>query len=148
MTPREWKWCRRVFLGIALNFLLIIGSYQTPTQRALERIEELGGFVNHDTWIVSTVYPYITLNDTAATDDDMRHVVNLDPCHCVNLRNTQVTDQGAAALCGLKISYLDLRGTSVTLQMVQKLRGSIRGPDPVVRSDYDRDREFDFEPLR
>ncbi|QDU49466.1 hypothetical protein Pan110_18030 [Gimesia panareensis] len=58
------------------------------TQHAISHIEDLGGSVLHDTAWGSTVYEKVDLNDTPATDDDLRYIRKLQPWAGVYLRMT------------------------------------------------------------
>ena len=96
-----------------------------PTPRAIAHIESLGGGVRHDTRWGTTAYECVDLNDTQATDDDLRYVRWLWPSSEVYLRNTQITDEGLKHLYGLPVDEIDLTGTNVTDAGVDNLRRSL-----------------------
>lgn len=105
--------------------LVIFGLIDYQTTSSISHIENLGGGVRHDTFWVSTLYEWVSLDDTDATDADMKYVRYLWPCHGVSLRNTKITDDGLQELHGLSLNEIDLRGTKVTPAGIKELRQSI-----------------------
>lgn len=95
------------------------------TQHTISHIEDLGGSVLHDTAWGSTVYEKVDLNDTPATDDDLRYIRKLQPWAGVYLRNTNITDEGLKQLHGLAVYEIDLTGTRVSDAAVAELLATI-----------------------
>lgn len=115
----------------------IIGTFgliDYKTTRSISHIKNLGGGIRHDTFWVSTVYEVVYLNDTDATDSDMKYVRYLWPCHAVYLRNTEITDDGLRELHGLPLNEIDLTGTKVTIAGIKEFRQSI--PNEECRIKY------------
>ncbi|WP_299469362.1 hypothetical protein [uncultured Gimesia sp.] len=110
------------------------GVIDYQTTRSISHIENLGGGVRHDTGWGATVYEIVSLDDTDATDTDMKYVRYLSPCHGVYLRNTQITDEGLKELHGLLLDEIDLTGTKVTSAGIQELRQTL--PNKECRIKY------------
>lgn len=113
-----------------MGCIIVIGGGFTiycldSTQHAISHIEDLGGSVLHDTAWGSTVYEKVDLNDTPATDDDLRYVRQLQPWAGVYLRNTNITDEGLQQLHGLAVDEIDLTGTRVSDAAVAELLATI-----------------------
>ncbi|WP_145311146.1 hypothetical protein [Gimesia fumaroli] len=89
------------------------------TTHSISRIENLGGSVRYDTGWGATVCEWVYLDDTDATDTDLKYVRYLWPRIGVSLRNTEVTDDG------LPLSEIDLTGTKVTPAGIKELRQSL-----------------------
>ncbi|HCO23863.1 MAG: hypothetical protein CME31_14830 [Gimesia sp.] len=105
--------------------LVIFGLINYQTTSSISRIENLGGGVRHDMAWGATVYEIVSLDDTDATDADMKYVRNLWPCYGVYLKNTEITDVGLQQLHGLSLYEIDLSGTKVTPAGIKELRQSI-----------------------
>ena len=109
----------------AVGTFVLIDYLWLATTSSISHIENLGGGVRHDMAWGATVYEIVSLDDTDATDADMKYVRNLWPCYGVYLKNTEITDVGLKELHGLSLYEIDLRGTRVTPAGIKELRQSI-----------------------
>lgn len=101
------------------------GVIDFQTTRSISRIKNLGGGVRYDTGWGATVCEWVYLDDTDATDTDMKYVRYLWPRIGVSLRNTKITDNGLQELHGLPLNEIDLTGTKVTPAGIKELRHSL-----------------------
>ncbi|QDT99257.1 hypothetical protein [Gimesia aquarii] len=113
-----------------IGFTAVIGGffgiyYLLATPLAIAHIEHLGGSVLHDTAWCATVYEKVYLNDTTATDDDLRYVRQLQPYRGIYLRNTSITDDGLKHLHGLEVYEIDLTGTNISDSAVDEFLSTI-----------------------
>ena len=113
-----------------MGCLIVVGGgfiiyHLDTTNYAVSRIEKLGGGVRHDTAWGSTLYEIVNLNDTPATDSDLKYVRKLQPYSGVYLRNTNITDQGLKHLHGLAVYEIDLTGTAVSNSAIAELLATI-----------------------
>lgn len=68
---------------------------------------------------------YIGLTGTAVGDASLASLKSLPKLRTIELSGTRVTDSGVEALCSTpppSLSYLDLRGTSISADLVERLR--------------------------
>ena len=114
--------------------LVIFGLIDYQTTSSISHIENLGGGVVHDTFWVSTLYERVYLDDTNATDADMKYVRHLWPWYGVYLKNTKITDDGLQELHGLSLNEIDLTGTKVTPAGIKELRQAL--PNKECRIKY------------
>ncbi len=113
-----------------MGCLIVVGGgfiiyHLDTTNYAVSRIEKLGGGVHSDTAWGSTLYEIVNLNDTPATDSDLKYVRKLQPYSGVYLRNTNITDQGLKQLHGLAVDEIDLTGTDVSNSAIAELLATI-----------------------
>jgi len=120
----------KTFSVSVIGFTAAIGGcfaiyYLLATPLAIAHIENLGGGVLHDYAWCQTVYERVYLDDTSATDDDLRYVRQLRPWAGVHLRNTRITDEGLKHLHGLEVYEIDLTGTNVSDSAVEEFLSTI-----------------------
>lgn len=114
--------------------LVIFGLIDYQTTSSISHIENLGGGVRHDMAWGATVYEIVSLDDTDATDADMKYVRYLWSCLGVSLKNTKITDDGLRELHGLPLNEIDLTGTRVTSAGIKELRQAL--PNKECRIKY------------
>ena len=111
---------------------VIVGTFgliDFQTTRTISHIKNLGGGVVHDMGWGATVYERVYLDDTDATDTDMKYVRYLWPCHGVYLKNTKITDEGLKELHGLTLYEIDLTGTKVTPAGIKALLQALQNKE-------------------
>ncbi len=73
----------------------------------------------------------LTLAWLDVTDAGLEHLRSLKSLKILGLPHTKVTDRGVEALTGLRLSWLDVRWTSMTTNGVAQLRGNSQALDVV-----------------
>lgn len=137
MSPRATAKSNAIAITSVTCISVMFGTFgliDYQTTSSISHIENLGGGVRHDTFWVSTLYEGVYLNNTDATDADMKYVRYLWPCHGVYLRNTKITDDGLQELHGLPFNEIDLTGTKVTPAGINDLRQTL--PNKKCRIKY------------
>ncbi|MCH9654550.1 MAG: hypothetical protein K0U86_07285 [Planctomycetes bacterium] len=137
MSPKATAKSNAIAITSVTCISVILGTFGVidfQTTRSISHIENLGGGVSSDTFWVSTLYEWVSLDDTDATDADMKYVRYLWPCHGVSLRYTEITDKGLQELHGLPLNEIDLTGTKVTPAGIKELRQTL--PNKKCRIKY------------
>jgi hypothetical protein len=106
----------------AVAFVLFFGD--ADERRAVEVAQRLGGKVSRDEKGPGGPGIIIDLNETQATDADLKNLAGVKKLRALHLRGTKVTDAGLKELAGLpQLQTLGLRGTKVTDAGLKELAG-------------------------
>lgn len=117
-----------------VNELVLDGSDFTAEQAVeLDRFPQLLGLRLNGTNITDAAVrhasgAYIGLAQTAVGDASLASLKGLPKLHAIDLSGTRVTDPGVEQLCADSppwLAYLDLRGTSVTAELAERLRSRL-----------------------
>jgi hypothetical protein len=101
-------------------------SRNSEQERAIARIEKLGGKVEVDDTSPGKPVIRVDLHGTKATDDDLKQLKALTQLQKLNLGWTEVGDAGLEQLKGLtKLQRLVFDNTKVTDAGVKHLKGLI-----------------------